>query len=150
MHKILVIFFFIPLLSACQTLQSREPPTTDELISLKQQASAEYEKRNYQEALPLHLELTELISNDPLLYLRTGNIYARLNQPDKAIVNYQSALKLNPQLAIAWHKMGVLQLRQAANTLTQMLQYIKPDDPLYPRAVSLSEATLEVLSGKRD
>ena len=84
------------------------------------------------------------------MWLRTGNTHARLNQPQDAIRCYREALKNDPRLAKAWHNMGIIQLRQAANTFTRMVQHIGPDDPLYPRAIGMSEATLEVLKGRRD
>jgi tetratricopeptide (TPR) repeat protein len=139
-------------LGGCQNALIKSSATassTEELVELKQAAANAYHQKNYEAALPLYQELTQAISNDANLWFRTGNVLARLNRPAEAVTHYEQAVKNDPQLATAWHNMAVLQLRQAANTLVQMVRHINPDDPLYPRAVALSEATLTILGARR-
>ncbi|HKJ61299.1 MAG TPA: tetratricopeptide repeat protein [Hyphomicrobiales bacterium] len=137
-------------LIGCQGLRDGDAQLeSDRLLSLKRQAAEAYADDRYAEALPLYQELNREIPNDAQLWLRTGNTYARLNQPQDAIRCYRAALKDDPRLAKAWHNMGIIQLRQAANTFTRMVEFIDPGDPLYQRAIDMSEATLEVLNGRR-
>jgi tetratricopeptide (TPR) repeat protein len=147
----LFAIFSVLLLSGCQNplVKPSTSSATDELAQLRQEAATAYNNKDFQTALVLYQQLTAAIPNDATIWLRTGNVLARLNRPAEAIQYYQETVSKNPKLAIAWHNMGVLQLRQAANTLVQMVQNINPDDPLYPRAVALSEATLQILGKRR-
>ncbi|MGD2117616.1 MAG: tetratricopeptide repeat protein [Chromatiales bacterium] len=147
MSRFLLLICSLPLLVACQTGPIKEVPP-DQLLELKQQADSAYQAREYAKALELHQQLNQAVPNDAMLWFRTGNVHARMNQPDQAVAAYRKAVTLDSSLATAWHNMGVLQLRQAANTFTQMLQHVRPADPLYPRALQLSQGTLYILGVK--
>jgi tetratricopeptide (TPR) repeat protein len=151
MHKFILILLIATLLltTGCQGTMMTSPddtPTTDELIVLKQQASAAYDEKDYAGALEMYQQLNRLIPEDAYFLFRAGNIHAYLQQPQQAIENYQNALRLDPSLAKAWHNMGILQLRVTANTFVEMVQNISPNDPLYPRALQLSEQTMQLLN----
>ncbi|NNJ92076.1 MAG: hypothetical protein HKP55_10395, partial [Gammaproteobacteria bacterium] len=62
---------------------------------------------------------------------------------------YRQAVIQNPKLSIAWHNMGVLQLRDVNKTFESMKLHTPPDHPLFPRAASLAEATRMILSPKK-
>ena len=150
--RLIVPVMLVFILSGCQggfVKSSDDPATTEELIQLKQDADLAYSNKEYEKALPMYQQLNREIPKDALLWFRTGNIHARLNQPSLAVEHYQNAVKADPTLATAWHNMGVLQLRIATNTFVQMVQNIDPDDPLYPKAVRLSESLLQVIGAKQ-
>lgn len=137
------------LLSGCQSLANRSDVGGTDLIKLKQQAEAAYQDRNYAKAETLYQQLADGVSKDAFIWFRLGNVRARLNRPAEAIAAYEKAVLLDPSLSKAWHNMGLLQLRQSANSFTQMAQLTRPEDPLAPRALKLSEGTLKLLgSGK--
>ena len=149
-HIVLLIFFLMSV--GCQSgfiKSSEAPSTTEELIQLKQDAATAYSQKEYEKALPMYQRLNREIPKDAMLWFRTGNIHARLNQPNLAVEYYQNAVKTDPTLATAWHNMGVLQLRIATNTFVQMVQNIDPDDPLYPKALRLSNSLLQVINAKQ-
>lgn len=153
-HRLTRIIFVLLtlLLAGCQNpfikSDTSTPSTTEDLLLLRDQAEQAYARQDYQAALPLYQQLNEVVPNDALLWLKTGNVLARLDRPTEAIQNYQQALRQDPRLATAWHNMGVLQLRMAANTFVQMVQNLTPEDKLYPRAVMLSEAILQILGAR--
>jgi protein O-mannosyl-transferase len=64
-------------------------------------------KKHYAEAIP-YLKKSLIKGGDkyePWFYL--GDAYMNINNPDSAIYYYQSTLKLKPDLAIAYYKMGL-------------------------------------------
>ena len=136
------------MLIGCQGTGGNSLFESERLVSLKRQAAKAYSENRYADALPLYQKLNEEIPDDAHLWLRTGNTHARLNQPQDALRSYREALKYDSKLGNAWHNMGIIQLRQAANTFTRMVQHIDPDDPLYQRAIDMSEATLDALTGR--
>jgi tetratricopeptide (TPR) repeat protein len=132
-------------LTGCQPGQVREGEPQGDLIELKQQAEAAYGAKDYAKALPLYQRLAAQVPKDGMIWFRLGNVQARLNRPTEAIASYEKAVLLDPSLSRAWHNMGLLQLRQSANSFTQMAELTRPGDPLSPRAVQLSEGTLNLL-----
>lgn len=151
MTRFLPLVVSLLLLAGCQGMGgSRAQYESDYLLDLKRQAARAYAEERFADALPIYQELNAAIPADALLWLRTGNTHARLNQPEDAVRCYREALRYDSGLAKAWHNMGIIQLRQAANSFTRMVEYIDPDDPLFARAVDMSEATLKILNGRQD
>lgn len=122
--------------------------TLDQLSQLRHKADGAYKEKDYVSALEYYQSLEKLIKNDAQLYFRLGNTHSRLHQPDLAIVAYKKSLLLNPRLSKAWHNMGVIQLRQSANTWVQMVSESAPDDPLLPKAEFYSREILRVLNSE--
>lgn len=122
----------------------------DSLLEQRKLAARFYQKKDYRDALPVYERLVEEIPDDALLHFRLGNLYAHLKQPDRAVAAYRRAVQLNPRMDKAWYNMSVVQLRQAANSLTQMLHYTDPKRPLYQRAMRLSESVVDLLEGRGD
>lgn len=124
-------------------------PDADNLLDLRREAASLYQDKEYAAAMPLYLQLVERVPNDAVAWFRVGNIHARQNQPEKAIEAYQRAVLLDPTLSRAWHNIGIIRLRQAANSFTQSLEYIPPADPMFDREMRLSEGVLELLKNGR-
>ena len=78
--------------------------------------------------------LTVQIPGDVEPWFRLGNVYARTNQLDAAVATYREALIREPKNSKIWHNLGVIQLKQAANTFLEMQQYTEENDPLSLRA----------------
>lgn len=141
-NKYLICLLTALLLSACNMkAMLRE----SDLPKLRHQAETAYQNKDYAAALMAYQRLAERVPDDALVRFRLGNIHARLKQPDDAIEAYRIAITLNPRLSKAWHNMGVLQLRQAANSLTQMVQVTDTSDPLHAKALTLAAGVLKLL-----
>ena len=110
-----------------------------DLISLNQQAAAAYEQGDYEKSVIIYKELIEQSSDNADLYFRLGNAYAQQSQVREAVLSYQEAVVRNPRLFKAWYNMGTLQLSEAGNSFTQLLQLMPPSDPLYDRVLLVTE-----------
>lgn len=143
------MLMLVLLLSGCMSNPAREDVGKEDLVTLRQHAASTYQEREYTKALPLYEMLVAQVPDDGLLWFRLGNLRTRLKQPDQAIEAYRRAVQLNPRLDKAWHNLSILYLRQATNSLTQMLQYTDPKGPLYPKALKLSEGVVQLLESER-
>ena len=74
---------------------------------------------------------------EALYRYRLANIYARGKRPEQAIALYREALDRNPAFAAAWYNLSIARLKQTAQSLSEMLQNIDKDDPLYKRAEAM-------------
>jgi len=74
-----------------------------------------------------------------------GNIYAHLDQPDFAVQAYKESLVRDPRLGKAWHNMGLVQLRQSANSFLQMQTYTGENPEQQVMAKAMYEALLELI-----
>jgi len=136
-------------LTACQSPLVKTTPTENQYQEKVQQAESLYKAQQFEQALPIYQELNTVMPENAVLWLRSGNIQARLGNNKQAIENYRQAVTHNPKLTIAWHNMGVLQLREVNKTFKSMQLNTPPNHPLYPRAASLVEATGMILAPKK-
>lgn len=90
-------------------------------------------------------EITERVPSESQAWFKLGNIYAQTQRPRLAVEAYQEALLRNPDLGKAWYNMGVVQLRQAANSFVSLTRHVPETDPLNPLASELAEKTMGVL-----
>ncbi len=67
-------------------------------------------------------------------WFRLGNIYVRTNRPAAAVNLYREAVIRDPKYSKAWYNLSIVQLKQTAYSLTEMLNYTSSDDPLYDKA----------------
>ena len=116
-----------------------------DLLVMRKEAEQLYRAKDFAKALPLYENLSRRAPKDALTWFYLGNVQARLQQNDQAIKSYERAVQYDPGLSKAWHNMGLLQLRQSANSFTQMAQLTKSGDPLSGRAIHLSQGTLALL-----
>ena len=127
-------------LSACDQfgvkVKDKEEAKPD-LFELQKQADVSYlndemaaSERDYQILIQ---ELPEIA----LHWFRLGNIYVRTNRPVAAIKLYREAVLRDPTYAKAWFNMSIVQLKQTAYSLNEMLLYTDKNDPLYSKANKL-------------
>lgn len=138
---------FFLLLTACANMPGK--PGAD-LFDLQRQAAEAYQQQHYKSALAFYQRLAQQVPGDALIWFRLGNVQARLSMPDEAVASYRHALLLNPRLSKAWHNMGVIQLRQAAATYTEMATQVDPIDPLHGLALHNAEQLLQMLGEQQD
>ena len=142
-HSLFVLLSVL-LLASCATQQPR--PVLDDLKTLQEQAHQAYLNAEYELAVERYLAVQDYLDKDPFIWFRLGNAYSYLKQPDKAVAAYRKAVFFDPSMSKAWHNMGIMQLRQSANTWTQMLVHTQESDPLYEKAERYSRDTLDVLN----
>ena len=145
------LFSIIVLLSltACNQLviKEEEEPKQD-LFELQKQAEASYlnddmvaSERDYQILIQ---ELPAVALN----WYRLGNIYVRTNRPNAAIGLYREAVLRDPKFASAWYNLSIVQLKQTAYSLNEMLIYTEENDPLYTKARDLLEGIRSIIEQK--
>ncbi len=118
-----------------QNIQSDRPsPDLSDVTQLEQEANKAYRNEDWATAEKAYQRLTIQIPGDIEPWFRLGNVYARTNQLDAAVVTYREALTRDPENSKIWHNLGVIQLKQAANTFLEMQQYTEENDPLGVRA----------------
>lgn len=134
------IALMLPLiLAACGQTGIKTAPEKPDLLELRQQAEASYanddmaaSERDYE---ILVQELPEIAEH----WFRLANIYVRTNRPAAALNLYREAVLRDPSYAKAWFNMSIVQLKQTAYSLTEMLLYTDKNDPLYSQARDLLE-----------
>jgi cytochrome c-type biogenesis protein CcmH/NrfG len=136
--KKVFLFLMIFFVMACA-------PAKKDLWSLRDEAAQAYTAGDLETAERGFKTLTERVPGDSDFWFRLGNVYARLHKPEDAVRAYSEALLRNPQNAKAWHNMGIVYLRQAANAFTQLLSRPDDGDALYQRTARLNDALLDLL-----
>jgi cytochrome c-type biogenesis protein CcmH/NrfG len=116
-------------------IQPDQPlPDISDITQLEQQAEEAYAIEDWGTAETAYKSLTLQLPGNPTPWFRLGNVYARTNNLNAAVAAYREALVRDHKSSKAWHNMGVVQLRQAANTFLEMQQYTEENDPLSIRA----------------
>jgi tetratricopeptide (TPR) repeat protein len=135
-------------LAACNQLNVKDENGEEakpDLFELQKQADAAYlnddlvaSERDYETLIK---ELPEIALN----WFRLGNIYVRTNRPAAAIGLYREAVLRDPTYAKAWYNMSIVQLKQTAYSLNEMLLYTEKDDPMYKRAKELLDGIQSII-----
>lgn len=146
-----VLFFLIILLPACnlQNLKSKNNNTAEELTDineLNKTAQNAYQLEDWKTAEAAYTKLAQKLPSESEPWFRLGNIYARTERLDAAIIAYKNALARDSKSSKIWHNLGIVYLRQATYTFTEMLEYTDADDPLNPRAKNVINSVTNLMS----
>ncbi len=144
--KALAIITLSILIASCATNNETKPI---DVYALQKVALSSYEKKDWQTAQQALQRLVEINPGNAQLWYKLGNVYARMNLPERAIVAYKEALVRNPEMSKAWHNIGVVSLRKSTRLFIEMLKYIPADDPLYTQAKLTGDALLTILEERR-
>ena len=127
-----------------ENAESSDATGTDPSQSLAM-AEAAYEAKDWQAAEQHYVTVTKRIPDEAHPWFRLGNIYARTERPDFAVRAYKEALIREPQLSKAWYNMGLVQLRQSANSFLQMRTHTPDNSAQRARADAMYEALIEFI-----
>jgi len=146
MKKYILSLIFISLfLTGCATTQPQL-----KIEEVMDEAQIAYKDKNWKVAEEKFAQLVSLLPGEPEFWFKLGNIYARTNQPNKAITAYKEVVIRNPKLAKAWHNLSVMSLRQTTHLFIEMLQYLNPNDPLFKRAKKTADDLLAILKSRQN
>ena len=141
------------LLAACgsapersETTPGEEAPRVD-LTATLESGKAAYAAKKWREAERHYEILVKRIPQEPDHWFRLGNIYGRTDRPDLAVAAYREVLIRDSDYAKAWFNMGILQLRQAANSFRKMEVHVDESEPMRKQATHAYEAILGIISG---
>jgi tetratricopeptide (TPR) repeat protein len=117
--------------------------------ALYRESVAAYSKGDLETAETGFIEVIARVPSHAEAWFRLGNVYARTNRQVEAVEAYQKAVSYNPQNSRAWHNMGVIQLRQSANSFMSLAQHTVSDDPLRDRAQTTASEIFDILQESR-
>ena len=136
-------------LSACNGLQTKKEqadPAFDGLESNRLAAEA-YEREDFVESEKHYTKIVKEVPNEILPWFRLGNIYARTNRYDAAILAYREVLVRDQSYVNAWYNLAIVQLKQAAGSFNEMQIYTDPSHPLHQRSKETFEGILDLIKG---
>lgn len=150
--EILLAMILVLMLAACSApgIRNNQEDTRTDMFELERQADAAYQKGDLATSEKDYLELVQQIPEEALHWFRLGNIYARTQRPDAAIIAYREAVLRKPPYSKAWYNMGIIQLKQAINTFNEMQVHTDSEDPLHDEGKRLMEEILEIIKNKND
>ena len=135
-------------LAACSQLgmkkENKEEPKRD-LFELQKQADISYSNNDMAASERDYKILIQELPEIALHWFRLGNIYVRTNRPDAAINLYREAVLRDPTYGKAWFNLSIVQLKQTAYSLNEMLIYIDENDPMYTKAKDLLDGIQSII-----
>lgn len=146
--QLIFILILASLVSACASIPGTKPGEEEgetDMFELERQADAAYQKGDMTASEKDYLVLVKRMPEEALHWFRLGNIYARTQRPDAAIVAYREAVLRKPDYSKAWYNMGIIQLKEAANTFNEMQVHTHSDDALSIEGKKLLEEILEII-----
>lgn len=130
--RLLIMFLAVALLAACQSISgTTDLPQRSDLFQLSNEAQLAYESGEDAQAEKLYMALLRQTPNDPEVWFRLGNLYARAHRPDAAADAYQRVLSINGNEARAWYNLGIVRLRQGWAAMIQAHDKTNADNPLF-------------------
>ena len=135
--RILLLTLLLALVVACSAGNVRDESNPDEnkdLLQIRTEADAAYKADDIALAEKHYERLVRELPVEAEHWFRLGNIYVRTNRPYAAMNLYREAVVRDPEFAKAWYNLGIVQLKQTAFSLNEMLLYTDINDPLYDKA----------------
>ncbi len=121
-----------------------------DLQGLEQQAEAAYAKGDWAASEQPFIALTKASPQAVEPWFKLGNIYARTNRYALAVRAYREVVVRDAKHVRAWHNMGVIQLRQAAETFAELATYAQGNDPLAVHGMHLRQAVEQLLDTRSE
>ena len=141
--KSLLIIGLLLNLTACNMSAVKEENkkvSKNDLIKIKEETEAAYLNDDLVMSEKGYEILVNNIPSDASYWFRLANIYAQTNRQVAAINLYREALVRDAKNSKAWYNLSVIQLKQTAHSLNEMLIYTDADDPLHAKAKKMLEA----------
>lgn len=152
--KIILSITFMFSLIGCNAItvkpdtENNEPNIqTEELdvLTLRQKADDAYTNNDLKTSAELYEKLIKQVPEEPLHWFRLANVYVRTNRQREAIDLYRETLIRDPKFSKAWYNLSIIQLKQTAYNLNEMLIYTDKDDPLHAKAKKLLDGIQDII-----
>jgi len=144
---ILIGLFSLTACVANNTKETEEQPKLN-LVQIREQADIAYKDNDFVTSEKNYEILIKESPEEAEYWFRLGNIYVLTNRPYTAISLYHEAVIRNPKFAKAWFNLGIVQLKQTAFSLNEMLIYADKQDPLYSKAATMLEKIKAIVDGE--
>jgi tetratricopeptide (TPR) repeat protein len=145
--KNIIVLLLLAHLSGCNLTgikETEETPKID-LWELKEEADFAYLNNDMVTSEKNYSILVKEIPVEAFFWFRLANVYVRTNRPDAAITLYREAVIRDPEFSKAWYNLGIVQLKQTAFSLNEMLIYTDRNDPLYSKAATMLEEIKDII-----
>ncbi len=139
------IILLCMVLAACTSVPAVSEKSRQDIFEIEKLAISTYENAQWAKSEEYYRELVERTPEESMNWFRLGNIYARTNRPDAAILAYREALLRDNEFSRAWYNMGIIQLQQAAHSFNEMHFYVDSADPLHIHSQRLLEGILRLI-----
>jgi cytochrome c-type biogenesis protein CcmH/NrfG len=146
--KTLITILVIINLSACNmsgVKEDNEETSEIDLLELKKETDAAYIN---DDLVTSEKGYKTLVNKTPTVaenWFKLGNIYVRTNRPAAAVNLYREAILRDPKYSKAWYNLGIVQLKQTAYSLSEMLLYTDINDPLYNKAKDMLDGIESII-----
>ncbi len=142
---IITLLFNLTACSQAWVKKEGEEISKTDLFEIQTQANTDYLNDDLQASEKGYQILIQEMPAIALNWFRLGNIYVRTNRPDAAISLYREAVIRDPAYAKAWYNLSVVQLKQTAYSLNEMLIYTEESDPLYTKAKGMLDGIYVII-----
>ena len=120
--------------------------SADDIKATAVRAEESYERADWATAAEAYGTVVEAMPQDVQLWFRYANALARSDQPDRAVTAYREVLARDAHYSKAWFNMGIVQLRQAANSFSRMNSNVSAEDPLRAQSERVYGAITQILN----
>ena len=147
--RLYLLLVFLSQLIACNQLGIKKPAeekSDQDLFEIQNRAETAYLNDDLVNSEKDYLVLIEELPEVAMHWFRLANIYVRTNRPVAAINLYREAVLRDPTYSKAWFNLSIVQLKQTAYSLNEMLIYVDKSDPMYDRAKKLLEGIQAVVN----
>ena len=144
-HRVTLACVILALL-ACEQTATKPDAEKIDLAKVSALAAQAYVEKNWPESEKHYATLTRESPGEAEPWFKLGNIYARTFRPELAVKAYRETLVRDPQNIKAWHNLGVIELRQAANTFATLQDLLDPDDAWYKKSVNIQASIDELVN----
>ncbi|MGB1882606.1 MAG: tetratricopeptide repeat protein [Gammaproteobacteria bacterium] len=152
--RVMVVLLTISVVGCSGSPRQHQQLSDDTLAvdfgKIKGDAEQAYKDGDWAVAVKHYQTLVRETPQDAVYWFRLGNAYARTKQPDRAISAYREALVRDADNAKAWFNMGVVQLRQAANSFLKMEIHVDESDPYAAQGKAAYDTIMDLLGVKSD
>lgn len=134
------------LLTACgSTSHKLGGRSADEVKATALRAEQSYANAEWATAADAYAVLVKEMPQDTNLWFRYANALARSDQPDQAVAAYREVVVRDAHFSKAWFNMGIVQLRQAANSFSRMGSNVTAEDPMRGQGERVYGAIMKIL-----
>jgi tetratricopeptide (TPR) repeat protein len=119
--------------------------SAEDIKATAARAEQSYANAEWAAAADAYGVLVEEMPQDTNLWFRYANALARADQPDKAVTAYREVLVRDAHFSKAWFNMGIVQLRQAANSFSRMGGNVTAEDPMRVQGEQVYGAIMKIL-----
>lgn len=143
-----LIILLVQSLSGCTATETKidnNQPAVD-LMDIRQKADQAYIDDDFVASEEYYTVLVKEVPEEAEHWFRLANVYVKTDRPYAAMNLYREAVIRDPEFTRAWYNLGIVQLKQTAFSLNEMLIYTDSNDPLHSKAEIMLEKIKAIIN----